>query len=237
MMNNPWLNLKEIAQRFHNGELRASHVRFGLGFIRGSEIKQQFYCEQQLHFRYSRGEVDLESRQSTARRIVSMILVESRKPITYGWIRIPLIYVIEDIPIITTPDSILVRGDEILLIVKASTSKYTRLSLGDEALARLHLYILSLLGFKVSNTKYYIVKGDRNELIEALLYIKNNRVPPRSIKTHVLVHDEKRAEELISWALAYWTFKRGPRPNPSPGKCNRCPYREICPIQNTLYPA
>jgi len=234
-MANPWMYLRDIAQQFYEGELRAPHIRFNLGFLKGSEIKQQFYCEQQLHFKYSRGDVDLESRQSSARRIVSMILVESRKPVRYGWIRTPLIYSLEGVPIITTPDAILVREDEILLIVKASTSRYSRLSLGDEALARLQLYILDLLGFKVSNTKYYIIKGNRSELIEALLYVKNKQTPPENIRTHILVHDEERARGLISWALAYWTFKRDPKPNPSAGKCNKCPYRSVCPVRNTLY--
>ncbi len=234
-MHDPWRNLKEIAQQFYDGELRAPNIRFNLGFLRGNEIKQQFYCEQQLHFKYSRGDVDLEFRQNVARRIVSMVLVESHRPVTYGWIRTPLIYPVEGVPIITSPDAILVKDNEVLLVVKASTSKYSKLSLGDEALARLQLYMLSLLGFKVSNTKYYVVKGSRNHLIEALLYIKNNQVPLGNVKTHILVHDEKRAREITSWALAYWTFKRGPKPSPSAGKCNKCPYRNICPIQNTWY--
>ena len=233
-MHDPWRNLKELAQRFRDGELRAPNIRFNLGFLRGSEIKQQFYCEQQLHFKYSRGDIDLEFRQSLARRIVSKVLVESRRPVTHGWIRIPLIYPVEDVPIITSPDAILVKDNEILLVVKASTSRYPRLGLGDEALARLQLYMLDLLGFKVSDTKYYVVKGSRDELIEALLYIKNNRIPSGSVRTHILVHDEKRARELISWALAYWTFKRGPKPSPSTSKCSRCPYRDICPIQRHM---
>ncbi len=234
-MHDPWHNLKEIAQQFYDGELRALNIRFNLGFLRGGEIKQQFYCEQQLHFKYSRGDVDLEFRQNVARRIVSMVLVESRRPVTYGWIRIPLIYPVEGVPIITSPDAILVRDNEVLLVVKASTSRYPRLSLGDEALARLQLYMLSLLGFKVLNTKYYIVKGSRDDLVEALLYIKNNRIPLGNVRTHTLVHDEERAREMISWALAYWTFKRDPKPNPSTGKCSKCSYRNVCPVQSTLY--
>ncbi len=228
-MGDPWQNLLELAQQFYEGWLRASNIRFNLGFLRGSEIKQQFYCELLLHFKYSRGEVDLEQRQNTARRIVSKVLVESRRPVRYGWIRIPLVYPVKGVPVITSPDAILVNEDKIIAIVKASTSRFLRLSPGDEALARLQMYMLEFLGFNTLETRYYIVKGSRDELVEALLYIKNNKVPPPKVKTHILVHDEQRAEELVSWALAYWTYKREPRPNPSPGKCRKCPYRSICP--------
>lgn len=234
-MTNPWHNLKEIAQQFYGGELRAYNIRFNLGFLKGSEIKQQFYCEQQLHFKYSRGDINLEFRQNDARRIASMVLVEYHRPIAQGWIRVPLIYPIKGIPVITSPDAILIRNNEVLLVVKASTSRYSKLSLGDEALARLQLYMLDLLGFKVSNAKYYVVKGDRYSLTEALVYIKNNQRPSRNVRTHILVHDERLAREIISWALAYWTLKRGPKPNPSTSKCSKCPYRNVCPVQNTWY--
>lgn len=232
MTHDPWKKLRVLAEEFHEGILRNPSLRFSVGFLRGSEIKQQFYCEQKLHYHYLKGEVDLGFRENVARRIVSMVLGVSRRPISSGWIRIPLIGLLDDVPIISTPDALLVKENSILIVVKASTTDNPspRIYDGDIALARLHMLLLGELGFRLGNTRYYIVKGDKENVFRALLELRSSgKITSRDLAVQVLVHDEVAARRTISWALAYWKNLRPPAPRPSPIKCSKCPYRDICP--------
>ncbi len=231
-MANPWENLKGIAEEFYSGSLRARGLRFGLGFIRGSEVKQQFYCEQRLDYAYSRGDVDLEHRENIARRIVSLTLGVVKRPVIKGWIRVPLIAVIEDVPVIASPDAILVNGDRVEVIVKASITEKPNPQVyrSDTVLAYLHLAMLHSLGFRVNSSKYYIVRGVKDEVFKALVELKNNgRITESNVKAVRIVYDEVRAREILSWAMAYWKKLRPPKPMPSKAKCSTCPYREVCP--------
>ena len=234
--SNPWDKLKDLAEQFRNGDLRNPNLRFNIGFIRGSEVKQQFYCEQRLHYQYLKGEVNLEMRESIARRIVSMVLGVSRKPKVTGWLRIPLIGVIDDVPIISTPDALLVEDSKVKLIVKVLTTTIDkakpRIYGGDRALAYIHMLLLDELGFNLNNTKYYIVKGPSNEVFKALIELRNSG---RILSTYsnsliyTLAYDEDYSRRIISWALAYWKKLRSPKPNPSKHKCIRCSYKDFCP--------
>ncbi len=231
-MLNPWENLKSVAEEFFSGGLRASGLRFGLGFIRGSEVKQQYYCEQRLDYMYSRGDIDLEHRENIARRIVSLTLGVVKRPVIEGWVRVPLIAVIEDVPVISSPDAMLVYRDRVKLVVKASITKNPNPQVyrGDIALAYLHLTMLKSLGFKIGSSKYYIVKGAEDEVFKALMELKNNgRILESNVKAMGMVYDENRANEMLSWAMAYWKKLRPPKPMPSKAKCSTCPYRELCP--------
>lgn len=234
MTYEPWEKLRVLAEEFHEGELRNPSLRFSVGFLRGGEIKQQFYCEQRLHYRYLRGEVDLELREGIARRIVSMVLGVSRKPVGSGWVRVPLIGLLDDVPVISTPDALLVDGDRVLIVVKAATtsSPSPRIYSGDVALVHLYMLLLRELGFKLGNTKYYIVKGDSKNIFKALLELRSNgKITSRDLAVRVLAHDEESAWTTTSWALAYWKNLRPPTPRPSPTKCSSCPYRDICPYK------
>ncbi len=231
-MPRPWENLKSIAEEFYSGNLRASGLRFGLGFIRGSEVKQQYYCEQRLDYMYSRGDVDLEHRESIARRIVSLTLGVVKRPVIKGWVRVPLIAVIEDVPVISSPDAMLVNRDRVELVVKASITKNPNPQVyrSDIALAYLHLAMLDSLGFRVGSSKYYIVKGVEDKVFKALVELRSSgKIMESNVKVIGVVYDENRAYEMLSWAMAYWKKLRPPKPMPSKAKCSTCPYRELCP--------
>jgi len=235
-LSNPWSKLEDLAEQFRNGDLRNPDLRFNIGFLRGGEIKQQFYCEQRLHYQYLKGGVNLEIRESIARRIVSMVLGVSRKPKVTGWLRIPLISVIDDVPLISAPDALLVEDTRVKLIVKASTITISkakpRIYEGDKALAYLHMLLLDELGFNLNSTRYYIVKGPSEEVFKALIELRNNGKILNTydnLSIYVLAHDEDYSRKIISWALAYWKKLRPPKPNPSKHKCTHCTYKNFCP--------
>ncbi len=228
---NPWHKLRELAEEFDRGYLRAQGLRFSLGFLRGSEVAQQFFCEMKLHIQYERGEVDYEQRRLAARNLVRKVL-GAKRLVTRGWSSLPLVAVLHDVPVVSSLDAALVDGDRVELVVKAREAKPSRkLYATDEALARLHLLMLEELGFKVSTAKYVFIRGSREALASALMQLQQGKIPlpGEELSVHVLSHDPARSEEMIGWALAYWLMKRPPQAMPSRNKCANCPYRSLCP--------
>ena len=225
-----WRKLRELAEEFKRGILRAKGLRFDVGYLRGYEISQQFYCEYKLHLDYEKGLVNLEVRNTSTKRMVMRLLSVSKTPTDRGWIRVPLIGLVFSIPVITTPDAIYVENDEVKYVVKVYESSARRLYLSEEAIARLHLYLLSQLGFDVSNAKYYLIKGDKQQIRQVLKQLMGElEASHPSAFIYRLAHDELRASELLSWAIAYWRSVRDPVPRPSAGKCAACQHASYCP--------
>lgn len=226
-----WRRLAELAESFSAGALRARGLRFGLGYLRGSEVRRQFYCELMLHYDYERGLVDLGARDRSVRELVARALGVSRRPVERGWVRVPLVAEVLGVPVIASPDAMLVSGNSVEAVVKASESRSKRIYPSDEAVARLHLYMLRSLGFDVSGARYYYVKAPAELLGEVLAELKEGRAPAPAGGAYVytFAYDERRCRDLLSRALAYWKMLRDPEPSPSPARCGGCPHSAACP--------
>ncbi len=214
-------------------------LRHGLPYVTPSILASQTLCEKKtIHELLSspRRPVPDEARQ-----LVKVILnTKKRLPRVlpeYFSLDIPLAMVIQGVPVIGRPHSIVfVKGFVQAIVIGKKTSRPEKLYLSD----RVKLYTYGLLASRAglplgSRTRLVLVAAkDNQHLVEAIKRVHQwlragASLPPRSrsYTIHFLAHDESVEEETLAPLLAYWRSAREEYVEPGPW-CRNCPLRDSC---------
>lgn len=214
-------------------------LRHGLPYVTPSILASQVICEKKAIHEL------LESRYkpvaNEAKQLVKLILqTKSKLPRIlpdYFSLDIPLAAIIQDVPVIGRPHSIVfINGTVSAIVVGKRTNRPERLYLSD----RVKLYTYGLLASRAklplhSRTKLVLVAAKTNkDLIEATKHVyqwlKNGAsLPPkgRRFTIHFIAHDESVEEEILAPLLAYWRGEREEHIEPGPW-CSACPLSSSC---------
>jgi len=245
IMEKGFTRLKNYLKELNEGILRANKpLRFGLGFLRVSELIQQLYCELKLHYTYSQGVEPEYKRRYIIRKMLDIYLnAEKKAKATNGnfYVKLPLIAPIREIPVIGSPDAIFFERYNPKIILRIRKSRSLKIYPEDEARGLIYGALLEKLGFKINDLKYVIIIAkDLEGLLELIPSISKSIVKregisikeKHNVRIAVRVYNSKEAEELINYLLSYWEMLREPRPNPSKSKCYLCKYSRICPYSS-----
>jgi len=238
----PFTQLKNNLRGLNEGSLRSDKpLRFGLGFLKVSELVQQVYCELRLHYMYSKGIEPEYKRRSIIRKLLELYF-QVEKDIDKArtgraYMRIPLTSIIQGVPIIGTPDMILFDHYIPLAILRVKKSNKLKIYPEDEVRGLIYGRLLEALGFNVIALKYIIVVVKDlkdildilHEVVDSIVKEEYHVTPIPNVRIAIRVYNGKEAEELLSYLLSYWKILREPKPNPSKPKCSRCEYSSICP--------
>jgi len=214
-------------------------LRHGLPYVTPSILSSQVLCERKAIQELLAS--DRKPGPNEAKELVHVILRAKRTlprvlP-DYFSLDAPLAALIQEVPIIGRPHSIVFVNNRVSAVIVAKiTTKPERFYLSD----RVKLYAYGLLAARAglplsSRTRLVLVTAkDKARLVDVLTQVyrwirSGASIPPkgRGYRVHFMAHDEAVEEEMLAPLLAYWRGERGERIEPGPW-CRYCPVADSC---------
>jgi CRISPR/Cas system-associated exonuclease Cas4 (RecB family) len=229
-------------------------LKFDLRFVKVSDIKEQFYCEQQVELKKIHGTVETE-RTKIGTDAHEKLLADSisiKKEEAFRKIFTSPLPVIlrettvaarhNDIAIVGVADCVIFYKSIPLLLLDYKFKKRIRVYDDELFQAGLYSYLLNKMGFDTSRLHYGVVAAD-SELRgnKQLSQIHHEIISKYRNQTHIDAEIENRQVSIVlkpldiqkitkdlEWALPFWMKQRDPIPTKMKAKCNACEFKETC---------
>ncbi|MET1101260.1 MAG: hypothetical protein ABWW69_02105 [Pyrodictiaceae archaeon] len=215
-------------------------LRYGLPYIKVSDIMMLYYCGAKLDFAMRLGREEGQRARLRELRVLAEALLRAKGRISEaacskGFVSIPLAAIVEGIPIIGRPDSIMIEKCRVKSLIWLNMTKNVRRI---REWHRVRMYLLGLIAdyspLPVDNdVDLYIVNFSSTLAArKALQQLREGEGAGCGDDYCVirLVYDRGVALGSTGGILRYWvdeTIK--PIPRPASTKCSLCEFRNICP--------
>jgi CRISPR/Cas system-associated exonuclease Cas4 (RecB family) len=247
------IDLKQMMKKYDEflnktKEVR-SNLRFGVPFIKVSDIAQQFYCEKHIELEYQYGRPATEametgeeaherllegvkkvSREKVFERIASgtPILIHEMLLCTY----------FRNVPVVGIADAVLFDGARPVFLFEFKFPKVPIPRAHHHVQAQLYCLLLRELGFDTSALNYVLVlapPGSKNQELAKLVCSRvahATMLEPRmriaSANVIIRKFDSKSARQSLAWGIDFWLNNRKAKPTSKQEKCAHCYFRSKC---------
>jgi len=216
-------------------------LRYGLPYIKASDIADLVYCPQKKHYDLTLGSNTSTQRMREARIVAEMVLKARKRVKTVmekQYISIPLASVINNVALIGRPDIVIIENCKIYgVLVAKKTENHNKVY----AREKLYLKTLGVIAEKSplpssQNMRLYLIKASGSrELVQAVKRFKRGELKTTTCTpdycVYVYYHEPEIVHRDLARLLAYWIDSTlAPKALPSKSKCIRCPYHHICPF-------
>lgn len=233
---------------------RKGNLKFDLNYVKVSDIKEQFYCEQQVELRKIHGEIENErtrlgtdAHQSLLADSVSIKNEEALRRIftsRRGTIirEMSLAAKHNGVAIIGSLDCVIFAKGFPLLLLDFKFKRNVRIYDPELLQAGLYSYLLNRMGFDTSLLRFGIVAADsmlrgskelvkiHNDIIKK--YYDHDYVDTMIDGKRVVIALRKfempSVTKDLDWALPFWLMQREPVPTKVRAKCNVCDFKNTC---------
>jgi hypothetical protein len=225
-----------------------SDLRFGVPFVKASDLARQFYCEKwvELVYQYERPVTEaMEAGKKAHEGLLEGIRKVSEEQVLQDIVsgipvfvhEMPLCAFFKDIPILGFADAVFFDGARPVFLFEF---KFTRVPIPfayHHVQAQLCCLLLRELGFDTSALHYVLVlapPGSNREFMRLVCakVVHATALEPRTqiLSANVIVRkfDHKKSKQNLAWAIDFWLNKREAKPTSKREKCARCDFRTKC---------
>ena len=243
-----WKSEREF---FDSGQ---GEFRHDTSFVAVSSIAEQYYCEFKLENAFTLGEIPTETKESGT--ALHAELMPTEKISKEEFVKLvgkkePTLAVlgvwgsVGGLKLVGLPDHIIWSGGRPMWVVELKTTRGDPNPLWEDQENQVRVYglLIESMGFDCSKMRLAVVRlksGELNEeekrewilkVSEALIGNKIRGLEKKyqgRMKAHLLEHDFKKAEKVVSSKAGYWLNEREPVSSTSVGKCRACEYNSVC---------
>lgn len=230
------------------------NLKFDLPYIKVSDIKQQYYCEQQVELKKIHGEAESEQTKlgtdAHERLLEGSVSIKdedairkiftSKQSLTFREMR--LVAKHKGVNILGQADY--VHFDKGLPLLVLDYKFKQKVAVYDNELlqAGLYSYLLNKMGFDTSRLKYGVVAADSTLKDNVKLIFLPNlirtkypnqkyidlTVASRQVAVVITEFSPEKVVKDLDWALPFWMKQRDAIPTKMKAKCNKCDFKDTC---------
>ncbi len=152
-----------------------------------------------------------------------------------------ILAVIDSVPILAQPDIVIIERGNIRAVIELKTTKHDarRIHKSEIFQVSIYSYILSRINLKPKNSILIKVRRGSNikiiDDIESILERceEHREIHSRDISMLKVNINYENIENIIRWAIQYWTHSRNPEPKPGI-RCRYCQHNARCPFSASI---
>lgn len=228
------------------------NLRFGLAWVKVSEIGKQYYCEKAVELSYQypiepteemiRGDEGHENITALTYPVfiedaIRVACQKGKKAEPFE--NVPIIWEHKGVPIIGEADRVWFSGGSVYLLEERKFSSHLHVYRPYHVQAKVYCLGLEAMGFDATTTKYRIVVFKQSchdcvKLVSRSCPIfdpanKEYRCDKGEAKAFISNFDREDALKDLDWALDLWLMKREAKPTTKSYKCAKCGRHTTCP--------